>query len=41
MWMKAIEGEESPEELSRAVRMVRAIDEETLPLRKSSSKPEE
>jgi hypothetical protein len=39
--MRAIEGEESPEELARAVRMVRAIDEETLPLRRTSSKPEE
>lgn len=33
-WMKDIEAETDPQELRRAVRMVRAIDDESLPLRR-------
>lgn len=33
-WMRDIEAEADPQELRRAVRMVRAIDDESLPLRR-------
>ena len=33
-WMRHVEGETEAQEIRRAVRMVRAIDDESLPLRR-------
>lgn len=37
-WMRDVEGEADRQEIARAVRMVRAIDDESLPLRQPKKK---
>lgn len=40
-WMRDVEGETDPAELARAVRMVRAIDDESLPMRRENRAAQE